>query len=171
MNDRPDVAASPSASELAAVAEMWKRERRTFVTAFGGTSMLPAIAPGQRVTVLCGVEPEIGDVVMFLRDNQVGVHRLVARLHGALLTWGDANPLPDEPVESERAIGTIQDVPRHAPSAYRGALLRWLGASSGDATQVRRRLQLAYRLRGAAAAGPVGFVRKAVRAIGRGLRP
>jgi len=169
MTDRPDVAASPSASELAAVSELWKRERRTLVTAFAGRSMLPSIAPGQEVTVQCGVEPQIGDVVMFLRDGQVGVHRLVARLREEVLTWGDANPLPDEPAEPQRLIGIIKNAPSYALSGYRRALLAWLGASTGDPELVRRRLQLAYRLRGAIAAGPFGFMRKALRAARRGL--
>jgi len=170
MNERPDEAASPSASELAAVAELWKRERRIFTTAFGGTSMLPSIAPGQQVTVQCGIEPEIGEVVMFLRDGQMGVHRLAARLHDAMLTWGDANPLPDDPVEPARVVGTIRDAPRFAMPEHRRALLRWLGAAPGDAARARRRLRLAYRLRGALAAGPVEFARKAFRALARAVR-
>lgn len=164
MNERPCEAANPSASELAAVSELWKRERRTLVTAFGGTSMLPSIAPGQQVTVLCGVEPEIGDVVMFLREGQVGVHRLVARLRDGIVTWGDANPLPDEPAEPWRVIGTIKDAPPYAVLGYRRTLLRWLGASTGDMARVRQRLHLAYRLRSAITVGPAGFVHKVIRA-------
>jgi len=157
----------PSAGELEAVSQVWRRERRTLVTTFTGGSMMPSIAPGQQVSVECGIDPNIGDVVVFLRDNQVGVHRLVARCRDALLTWGDANSLPDEPVELARIVGTIRQVPPGPASLYRTVLLFWLG---GDVPRVRRRLQLAYRLRGALAAGPFGFVRKAARTLYRTVR-
>ena len=87
-----------SADEIDAVGMLWKRQRRQFVTSFSGTSMLPAIAPGQLVTVDCGIEPAVGDVVVFRYSDQVGVHRVVARTASWLLTWGDNNPLPDEPI-------------------------------------------------------------------------
>ena len=81
-----------SADEIDAVGALWKRQGRQFVTSFSGTSMLPAIAPDQLVTVACGVEPVVGDVAVFRYSNQVGVHRVVARSTTWLLTWGDNNP-------------------------------------------------------------------------------
>src|ERR1700733_2001594 len=62
-----------TAEQLDAVAEIWKRERREFATFFDGTSMMPAIAPGEQVVVLCGVEAAVGDVILFRFDNQIGV--------------------------------------------------------------------------------------------------
>jgi hypothetical protein len=100
----------PSAAELGAIAELWKRERRKFTTSFGGTSMLPTIAPGQQVVVECGRDPVVGDVVVFRRDDRVTVHRLTARAGNSLLTWGDANWLPDEPVDSSDVVGVVPDV-------------------------------------------------------------
>ncbi|HEY4944010.1 MAG TPA: S26 family signal peptidase [Rhizomicrobium sp.] len=163
-----DTVAGLSAGELEAVSQLWKRERRTLVTTFSGTSMMPAIAPGQEVAVECGVEPRIGDVAVFLRDDRIGVHRVVARCRDLLVTWGDANPLPDDPVDAAQVLGTISRVPPRPPSSYRTVLLAWLGAS--DPARLRRRLQLAYRLRGALAAGPAGFAAKAARALSRGSR-
>ena len=93
---------SLSADEIDAVGVLWKRQGRQFVTSFNGTSMLPAIAPGQLVTVTCGVEPVVGDVAVFRYSDQVGVHRVVARSSTWLLTWGDNNPLPDDPVTPDR---------------------------------------------------------------------
>src|SRR5580704_8364253 len=61
---------SLTAEQLSAVAEIWKRERRELATFFDGTSMMPAIAPGEKVVVMCGVEPVVGDVILFRFDKQ-----------------------------------------------------------------------------------------------------
>jgi hypothetical protein len=168
MNGGSDAIFSPSAGELASVSQLWRRERRVLVTTFSGTSMMPSISPGQKVAVECGLDPCIGDVVVFLRDNHIGVHRLVARCRDGLLTWGDANPLPDDPIEPGRVVGTIRQVPPAPASLYRTALLVWLAA--GDVPRTRRRLQFAYRLHGALAAGPVSLAGKIVRRLNRMLR-
>jgi hypothetical protein len=167
MTSGPETVATPSASELEAISSLWRREGRTLVTTFTGVSMMPNIAPGESVSVECGLAPEIGDVVMFLRDNQVGVHRVVARCGGALITWGDANPLPDFPVEFARIVGTIRQVAPRPASLYRAVVLIWL--STDDLAKMRRRLQFAYRLQGALTAGPIVFARKAWRALHRTL--
>ena len=163
-----EAVASPSASELEAISQLWRRDGRTLVMTFTGMSMMPSIAPGEPVSVECGLAPEMGDVVMFLRDNQVGVHRVVARCCDALVTWGDANPLPDFPVESERVVGTIRQIPPGPASLYRAAILFWI--CTDDLAKMHRRLQFAYRLHGALAAGPLGFARKAWRGLYRTLR-
>jgi signal peptidase I len=103
---------SLSADEIDAVAVLWKRQGRQFVTYFSGTSMLPAIAPGQLVTVTCGVEPMVGDVAVFRYSDQVGVHRVAARSSTWLLTWGDNNPLPDDPVDPARIIVAMSPPPQ-----------------------------------------------------------
>src|SRR2546421_6922165 len=121
---------SLSADEIDAVASLWKRQGRQFVTSFNGTSMLPAIAPGQLVTVTCGVEPVVGEVAVFRYSDQVGVHRVVARSSTWLLTWGDNNPLPDEPVAPIRIIGVIRDIPA-APKSLRCSMLLWFLGSPG----------------------------------------
>src|SRR4051794_29799971 len=113
---------SLSADEIDAVGMFWKRQGRQFVTSFNGTSMLPAIAPGQPVIVTCGIEPAIGDIAVFRYSDQVGVHRVVARTATWFLTWGDNNPLPDEPITPIRIIGAIRDVPA-APKSLRRKLL------------------------------------------------
>ena len=83
--------------------------------------MLPAIAPGQQVTVECGVDPVIGDVAVFRFDSQVGVHRVVACTADWVLTWGDANPLPDEPIAPPRLIGVILGQVPAVPRSLRRA--------------------------------------------------
>lgn len=148
-------------AHLQAIATLWKRERREFVSSFSGTSMLPALAPGQPVVVNCGVEPAIGDVVVFVFREQIGVHRVVARMPGGLLTWGDANPLPDDPIETGRVIGVIRSVPAARRSSRRMLLLRMLGVPSAPIDVLARRIRFLYRLRAVFARGPRHLVRKA----------
>jgi Peptidase S24-like len=162
---------SLTAQELDAVATIWKRERREFVTSFGGTSMMPAIAPGEQVVVACGVDPAVGDVIVFRFDNQVGVHRLVARTETWLMTWGDANPLPDEPITPTHVIGAIRNA-RAAPVSVRRSLLRRLLASpSAPADIVTRRVRLAHRIRSVWGQGPRVFAATVLRAVIRRLSP
>lgn len=130
--------------------------------------MLPAIAPGQQVLVDCGVEPMVGDVVVFRLGNQVGVHRVVARNAAWLLTWGDANPLPDEPIEPARVIGTIRAAAPAPRSMRRALLLLCLAPSHAPIDVLARRVRRAYGVRAAWEQGPLVFTRKVLRALVRG---
>lgn len=165
-----------SAPELQAVASMWKRERRVLSTSFGGTSMLPAIAPGQPVTVLCGQLPVAGDVMVFQYEQQIRVHRLVALSHTPgkpawLLTWGDNNPLPDEPAEPSQVIGMLDGLRSEHTPAGRRLLVACLAWRCADRARLSRRVALAYRIRAAWLSGPWVFVSKFVKALRRGRSP
>lgn len=103
-----------SAGELAAIGSIWKRERRTLTTSFDGISMLPTIAPGTPLTIVCGDEAAAGDVILFLHRGRVVVHRLLAVRGARLLTRGDANPIPDLPIARDALIGRVTS----ALSAY-----------------------------------------------------
>jgi signal peptidase I len=97
---------------LAAVATLWRREGKSFAAAFGGTSMMPTIAPGQPVVVECAAfEPSRGDVIAFVRGNQVIVHRVVAIRGSRVITRGDANRVVDLPVDAASILGRIVDIP------------------------------------------------------------
>jgi hypothetical protein len=160
-----------SVEQLDAVSAIWKRERHEFVTSFGGTSMMPAIAPGEQVVVACGVDPAVGDVIVFRFDNQIGVHRVVARTETWLMTWGDANPLPDEPIMSSQVIGAIRN-PRVAPrSLHRSLLRRFLASPSAPVDLVTRRVRLVHRIRSVWGQGPLVFSGAVVGAIVRRLSP
>ena len=162
---------SLSADEIDAVALLWKRQGRQFVTSFNGTSMLPAIAPGQLVTVTCGVEPVVGDVAVFRYSDQVGVHRVVARSPTWLLTWGDNNPLPDEPVAPGRIIGVIRDVPGATKSLRRSTLLWFLGSQKRPIEVLTQRVRLVYRAQTVWKQGPLVFARTLLRALLRRTLP
>jgi signal peptidase I len=160
---------SLTTEQLDAVAEIWKRERREFVTFFDGTSMMPAIAPGEQVVVMCGVEPAVGDVILFRFDNQIGVHRVVARTETWLMTWGDANALPDFPITPANVIGAIRDAHRLPRSLYRSLVLRVLAPPSAPAARVTRRVQIVYRFRSLWRQGPLAFAGAILRSVIRRL--
>jgi hypothetical protein len=162
---------SLSADEIDAVGVLWKRQKRQFVTSFSGTSMLPAIAPGQPVTVTCGIEPVVGDIAVFRYSDQVGVHRVVARSAGWVLTWGDNNPLPDEPIVPGRVIGAIREIPAGSPSLRRRLLLGVLGSPRQPIEVLTRRVRLVYRARTVWKQGPLVFSGTLLRALLRRISP
>jgi hypothetical protein len=120
-----------SAEQLASVAALWRSTGRVLTTSFQGASMLPTIAPGQRVVVRCDANVKPGDIVAVLRGPELIVHRLVAvsRSRRWWLFKGDANRFCDIPITSVGAIlGRIEEVerdgvfvgippPREAPGA------------------------------------------------------
>ena len=131
--------------------------------------MMPAIAPGEQVVVMCGVEPAVGDVILFRFDGQIGVHRVAARTEPWLMTWGDANALPDFPITPACVIGAIRDARRPPRSLYRSLLLRVLAPPSAPAERVTHRVHLVYRVRSLWRQGPLVFAGAVLRAIGRRL--
>ena len=80
--------------------------------------MLPTIAPGTPVEIVCGEEANPGDVILFLHRGQVVVHRLIASSGAWMLARGDANPIPDLPAARDSLIG-------RAPSVAPYAETRW----------------------------------------------
>jgi hypothetical protein len=97
---------------LRAVAEIWRRQKQVIETSFRGTSMLPAIAPGELVRVECGASFEVGDVVLYASGPEVVLHRLTAMESGRVWTRGDANRIPDPPISALSLIGRAVSVSR-----------------------------------------------------------
>ena len=148
-----------SAAQLRVVAAQWRRERRVVETRFSGASMLPAIKPGQMVTLECGREPPTGEVAVFVLENQLGVHRIVARTAAVLLPWGDANPLPDDPIEPAQVIGTLAGVASRRASVTRWLLLKlWLNPQRLSPVTLRQRVRRLHNRREIVAAGPAAIV-------------
>lgn len=163
--------------ELAAVAAIWAGQKRELVAAFGGTSMSPAIAPGQNVLLRCGVMPQLGEVAAYVRGDQLAVHRVVARDDRGtwLLTWGDANPLPDDPVDDAgRVVGTVsrierngamQEIPPGPSSLRRALILRFALPRNAAPGTVRKRLSLLYRVRANVSLTPLAILGKVLRKL------
>ena len=83
-----------------------------------GTSMLPAIRPGDRLTVRrCAIgDVRIGDVVLALRERRLIAHRVISHLGQSLLTCGDAVAEPDTPVSEAELLGKVSRVLRGGKS-------------------------------------------------------
>jgi hypothetical protein len=94
-----------SEPELRAVAELWRRTGREVSARFTGRSMEPTIPSGSEVRLACGAPPGVGDVVAFIRDGHIVLHRVEALSPAGrwILTRGDACLLPDPPL-TDRAL-------------------------------------------------------------------
>ena len=110
LEGRSDV---PSTAELSAIADLWKRTRRTFVARFDGVSMRPTIEPQQPVTVHCGQSASVGDVILALRAGGIVVHRVIWRSRRGtwVLTRGDARTIPDLPLDAEDVAAVVDAAP------------------------------------------------------------
>lgn len=75
-------------------------------------SMRPAIAKGDAVVVVrSGVRPSVGQVVTYRDPAKAGLmvsHRLIAYGDGKVVTKGDANATPDQPVPHGSIVGTVR---------------------------------------------------------------
>jgi len=99
--------------ELRAIASLWQRTGREVLARFGGSSMEPTIPPGAEVLLRCGGAPCRGDVIAFVRDDRVILHRVVglSAREDWVLTRGDAHALPDVPLRNpEDFVGRVSAV-------------------------------------------------------------
>jgi hypothetical protein len=105
----------PSLEELAAAARLWRKTGRELKARFGGSSMQPSVAPGSEVVLRCGAAASVGDIVAYLADGRLVLHRVeaVSARDRTLLTRGDALWLPDLPVRDlETVLGVVSAVGR-----------------------------------------------------------
>jgi hypothetical protein len=126
---------------LAAVASLWRKTGRELRARFGGSSMLPALPPGTEVLLRCGETGAVGDVIAFLADGRLVVHRVVARAPDGTwtLTRGDARVLPDVPIRDGGSIvgrvagicaaPSLESVPAAPDSLIRRSLVRVFSAA------------------------------------------
>ena len=116
---------------LAAVASLWRRTGRELRARFGGSSMEPALPAGTELQLRCGETGGPGEVIAFVADGRLVVHRVVARaVDGSwTLTRGDARVLPDAPIlEPEAIVGRVAGV-------WRGGVLEAVPAPEESAPQ------------------------------------
>ena len=104
-------------NELAAQLLRSVGELRLRVT---GSSMLPAVRPGDVLTVRrCAIdEATRGDIILFTRGRRLFAHRVVACPEGGLVTQGDGIPLPDSPVGPAEFLGKVIHVRRRGSPVY-----------------------------------------------------
>lgn len=101
---------------------MWAREGREEPVRFAGDSMRPTIEPGCEVVVAWGRAPAEGEVGVFVAEERLLVHRVLARRGRWLLTRGDAAALPDLPLPLESVLGSalrlrVDSEPKPVPDA------------------------------------------------------
>ena len=111
-----------------------------------GTSMLPAIWPGDELVIHRAAIDEFrrGEHVLFMRGGSLFVHRVIGRSGSlsapALLTRGDAMPAPDAPVTREEVLGRVVEIRRIGrPIHPRGTrfLSRAIGMSLNRSDRLR----------------------------------
>ena len=97
------------------------REIRLRVT---GTSMLPAVRPGDVLRVRPRTSAEVGQIAMFERDGRLFAHRVIAQIgsHGRLqlITRGDALAVCDPPVSADEMLGEVATIIRDGRSVPAG---------------------------------------------------
>jgi hypothetical protein len=147
---------------LEAVTSLWRKTGRQLRARFGGSSMRPALPPGTEVLLRCGEAGAPGDVIAFLADGRLVVHRIVARAADGswTLTRGDARVLPDVPILDPDAVlgrvagvwrsASLEEVPAGRDSPAGRFVLRVCGvvlrASPGAGSAALRGLHMANRL-------------------------
>ena len=79
-----------------------------------GSSMLPALWPGDVVTLAATANPRIGEIVLFQRGDQFVIHRVirVASLPGQVFTRGDSMSDRDHPIAASEVLGRVVSVRR-----------------------------------------------------------
>jgi hypothetical protein len=74
-----------------------------------GTSMVPAIWPGDRLTIrpINEAVPAIGEVALTLWDGGLRAHRVIGRIANSVITQGDALEIGDPVVKHTGILGTV----------------------------------------------------------------
>lgn len=105
-------------SRLALVGEVLQRFGQVTIRVTG-SSMLPALRPGDELTIRRRSisEARTGEIAVFVRDDRLFAHRIVAQEPRCLVTRGDAVPSPDAPVSEAELLGVAVSVSRDGTAA------------------------------------------------------
>jgi hypothetical protein len=104
-------------SKLAIAAAMLRARASVRIKAWG-TSMFPAVRPGDLLTIQSAAYDQVvpGDIVLVMRDHRFFVHRLVERRQVrdciSLVTRGDAMPHNDPPAATSELLGRVACIRR-----------------------------------------------------------
>jgi hypothetical protein len=116
--------------KLGLAAESLRGSRTVYIKA-QGTSMIPAVWPGDLLTIHSVAHDEVvaGDIVLILRDNRFFVHRLVEKRRGEdCLSWitrGDAMPGNDPPAAAFELLGRVAGIRRGNRSLVPSRRVSW----------------------------------------------
>ena len=124
-------------ARIVALASSLRAPNRSIESTVEGMSMGQGLPPGSRIRIelIERAQYDTGEVVAYLFDGQVIVHRVVHRgrigvAAGHVLTRGDATLVPDPPVEHARILGPVKGVWREG---------RWMELSGPPRRSLRAR--------------------------------
>jgi hypothetical protein len=125
-------------ARIVALASSLRAPNRSLESTVQGMSMGGGLPPGSRIRIelIERTRYESGEVVAFVFDGEVIVHRVVHRgrigvAAGHVLTRGDATLVPDPPVEHGWILGRVKEVWREG---------RWTELSGPPRRSLRARL-------------------------------
>lgn len=73
-----------------------------------GNSMYPFIKDGEVVNVEKAEKIKTGDVIIFKREKELFVHRVILKVGNMCITKGDNSPFIDFPVRKEKIIAKVK---------------------------------------------------------------
>lgn len=103
-------------------------------------SMEPTLSTGDLVLVRAGEDCAVGDVVVYQEGSSLVIHRVIALEEDEVLTQGDANNVPDDPVPHSRIKGKMIAA---LPGA--GYVVQWIRSLPGVITVLALAFFLLYR--------------------------
>lgn len=110
---------------LPVLREILAREKR-FRWQLLGSSMAPTLPPGCEVEIVPLSTPvRRGDLVVFVADDAVVVHRAVGCWRGGWITQGDGRRTPDPPLEPDLVLGVVRAAHRGGRRCWPGPLSRY----------------------------------------------
>jgi signal peptidase I len=118
-----------------------------------GSSMLPSLWPGDVLTVRPRLIAEVrhGDVAVFVRDDRLIAHRVIAHRGSHVVTQGDTVTSPDAPVSQAELIGIAVRLVRcgkaRRVSSHVGLPSRLMAALVNRSWHVNRILQRVHAWR------------------------
>jgi signal peptidase I len=114
-----------------------------------GTSMIPAIWPGDVLKVSPSTEPPIakGNIVLSIRGGRLFAHRVVGRVGAQLITRGDAVNDCDPPVSAAELLGVVVGIIRLRGTCFQPVIPSGLPSSGQRLVAFAvRHSRLAYRV-------------------------
>lgn len=73
-----------------------------------GSSMVPTLVAGERVSVQPVIEPlKVGEIVLAEVDGRLVIHRVIAVDASWVVLRGDNSPKPDQPIRINQVVGIV----------------------------------------------------------------
>lgn len=88
----------------------------TVILEIATDSMMPLIRPTDKVTIKGCSAGDIrrGDIILFNRNNQLYIHRLLIKKQDVFITKGDKVLTLDQPVKLNHFMGRVIKIERHS---------------------------------------------------------